>query len=155
MEQLKVRESGGWRSKLITAEDEELAAKLSEQVPGRPTVEELVMIRGITLYPHLITMLQKSMGDMERAHVSLKGVLVRCLEHIMFAVSNDSLSLKRELKQRGIKVQEDNVIDDVFYYRYQCRGYDDRFGVVREAIRTEVQKLLTAYTADLGRQLRK
>lgn len=141
-----------WVSKVIAPE---LREKIAEPTTGRATIEEQYMIRGYIIYPHIITMLQKSMSDLEFAHVALKGVITRCLEQIMFTVSDDFHALKRELKRRGIKVEDDIINDEVYYYRFWCRGIEDRLGFVREALRTEVINILTSYTGDLGRELRK
>jgi hypothetical protein len=94
-----------WMSKIIAPEF--MDKPIPEPENGRATIEEQFMIRGYIVYPHIITMLQKSKSDLEFAHVALKGVITRCLQQIMITVSDDFHSLKRELKRRGIKVEYD------------------------------------------------
>ncbi|GBG10428.1 hypothetical protein PAT3040_05161 [Paenibacillus agaridevorans] len=121
---------------------------------GRPTPDELVMIRDFITYPHIINMIQKSQEDMGFAHIALKGVIIRCLEFLLFKATNDFYVLKRELKSRNIKVVEEDTNDGILYFRYFCRGYDDKFGIVRETLRTEIVLRMTKYTNEIAKQLK-
>lgn len=123
------------------------------KLTGRPTKEELGMIRDFITYPHIISMIQKSQEDVRLAHITLKGVIIRSLEYLMHKASNDFYSLKRELKSRNIRVIEEETNDDILYYRYFCRGYDDKFGIVKETLRTEIIQQMTRYTKEIGQQL--
>lgn len=144
-----------WKSKmLLTEHKEQYEQREQPKLSGRPTAEELVMIRDYVIFPQLIKMLQKSLDDMSFAHVALKGVILRCLEYIMFCVTDDFYAHKRELKKHNIRVVEEETNDDILYYRYYCRGYEERFGIVREVLRTELQLRLTEYTKQLGNQLK-
>lgn len=144
-----------WKTKmLLTEHKEQYEQKEKLKLSGRPTTEEHTMMLGVIVFPHLLVMLQKSLDDIGFAHVALKGVIIRCLEHIMFAASNDLFKLKKELKVRNIRIVEEETSEDVLFYRYFCRGYDERFGIVREVLRTEIQIRLTEYTKDLGQQLK-
>lgn len=140
-----------WVSKVINPDV--LGKESVGPASNRVTMEELYMIRGVILYPYIITMLEKSMDDLKYTPVALKGVLNRCLEHIMFAVSDDYHKLRLELKSRNIRVEEDNTNDEIYYFRYYCRGFEDRFGIIRDTLRSEVRNIMTSYTADFGRDL--
>lgn len=121
---------------------------------SRPSMDELDMIRDYIMYPHIETMMHKSLDDMSFAHVTLKNVIIRCLEHIMFAISADYRQLKQEMRLRGIKVVEEEVTVGILYVRYYCRGYEEKFGIVRENLRSDIIRKLTSYTNDLGKQLK-
>lgn len=145
-----------WKTKMLLTEHKELYdQRHAPKLTGRPTTDELMMIRDYVIYPHLIRMVQKSMDDVALAHVTLKSVLLRCLEYIMFRVSNDYYALKKDLKKHDIKVIEDETNDDILYYKYYCRGYGDIFGIVREMLRTDVITKMTRYTNEIGLQLKK
>ncbi|GBG06506.1 hypothetical protein PAT3040_01033 [Paenibacillus agaridevorans] len=139
---------------LLTEHKEQFESRDQPKLSGRPTPEEYVMIRDFVIYPQLVKMVQKSMDDMGFSHVALKGVILRCLEHIMFNISDDFFKHKKELKNRNIKVVEEETNDDILYYRFYCRGYEERFGIVREALRTEIRLKLTNYTNALGQQFK-
>lgn len=144
-----------WGGKmLLTEHQEQYDQRQDKKTVGRPTREELDMIRDVVLLPHLITMVQKSIEDMGLSRIALKAVVVRCLEVIMFRISDDYYALKRELKQRNIKVISEEANDGVLYFRYYCRGYEERFGIVREKLRSDVTLAMTKYTNDIGKILK-
>lgn len=121
---------------------------------NRPTSDELDMMRDYIMYPHLISMVQKSMDDLSYMQITLKNVLMRCQEYVMNAISEDFRRIKQEMRRRGIKVVEEGVNDGILHYRYFCRGYEERFGIVRENLRSEIIRKMTGYTNALGQQLK-
>ena len=144
-----------WGGKMLMTEHQQQYDNRSQpKITGRPTKEELEMVRDFIAYPHIINMIQKSQEDVGLAHITLKGVIIRCLEYLMFKASNDFYSLKRELKSRNIRVIEEETNDGILYYRYFCRGYEDKFGIVKETLRTEIIQRMTRYTAEIGQQFR-
>ncbi len=145
-----------WGGKmLLTEHQEQYDQRHDVKQVGRPIPEELEMIRDLVMFPQLITMVQKSIEDMGYAKIALKSVIIRCLEIIMFQISDDYYALRRELKNRNIKVTEEETNDGILYYRYFCRGYEEKFGIVRETLRTEMSTRLTKYTTDIGQALKK
>jgi len=152
----KLDANNRWGGKmLLTEHQEQYDLRHDLNKTGRPTSEELEMIRDLILFPHLITMTQKSIEDIGFAKITLKGVVIRCLEVIMFRISDDYYALKRELKHRNIRVSEEETNDGILYYRYFCRGYEEKFGIVRETLRTEMSMRLTRYTADIAKLIGK
>lgn len=145
-----------WKTKmLLTEHKEQYEQRDINKLTGRPTMDELVMIRDYIMMPHIITMIKKCIDDMELSHIALKGVLMRCLEVIMFRVSDEYYVLKRELKNRNIKVIDGDTNDGILFFKYYCRGYEEKFGITREALRSEISVRLTSYTEEIGIQLRK
>lgn len=144
-----------WKSKmLLTEHKEQYDQRDNNKLTGRPTPEELTKIRDFIILPHIITMIKKCMDDMTLSHIALKGVVMRCLETIMFRVSDDYYVLKRELKNQDIEVVSEETNDGILYFRYYCRGYEERFGIVREAMRSAISIRMTKYTEELGIKLR-
>lgn len=144
-----------WKSKMLLTEHKEQYEKRHEQKQqGRPTPDELNQIRDFIVYPHMITMIQKCIQDLGFIHVSLKSVLVRCMEYLMQRTTDDYYALKKELRLKNIKVLEEETNDGILYYRYFCRGYEEKFGVVRESMRTEIILRMTQYTNEIGTQLK-
>ncbi|OUS75351.1 hypothetical protein B1748_17890 [Paenibacillus sp. MY03] len=144
-----------WKSKILLTEHKgQYEMRDQPKLSGRPTSEELIMIRDFILYPHMLKRIQKSNDDMGFAHIALKGVIIRCLEYILFSITEDFYALKQGLKNLNIKVVEEEINDDIIYYRYYCRGYEERFGIVREVLRTDIRTKFTDYTLQLGKQLK-
>lgn len=144
-----------WATKFILPEHrEQYEMRNTPQLTGPPTMDELVMIRDYIVFPHIVQMIQKSREDMSIAQISLKGLIIRCLDIIMQRVTNDFYTLKRELKMKTIKVIEEETNDGILYYRYYCRGYDEKFGIARETLRSQIIDMMTKYTNEIGSQLK-
>ncbi|UUZ85840.1 hypothetical protein LJK88_21675 [Paenibacillus sp. P26] len=48
----------------------------------------------------------------------------------------------------------DEQIDLVIYHKIICRGYEERFGMVRDVVRSEISIRLTKYLEDMTNSLR-
>lgn len=71
-------------------------------------------------------------------------------ESIQRRIMQDTYRLQKELKQRDIKMLADEQDEFITYYKIFCRGYQERFGLTRDVMRTEISLRLTKYTAELG-----
>ncbi len=75
-------------------------------------------------------------------------------EAIQRRIVQDTYRLQKELKQRNIKMLADEQDDFITYYKIFCRGYQERFGLTRDVMRTEISLRLTQYTAVMGMMLK-
>nr|WP_207952083.1 hypothetical protein [Paenibacillus turpanensis] len=115
----------------------------------RPSEDELKMIRDSILLPHMVTMVQKSLTDIENSSNLLKKLYLAVGQEVLDAMSKDLYNLRRELAKRSIKVINDEQIDLVIYHRFVCRGYEERFGMVREVMRSEISLQLAKYVKEI------
>lgn len=135
-----------WKGKmLLTEHQEQYENRHNKALVGRATTEELTMIRDIVMFPHMLTMCDKSLQEVKRSPNLFKRYFEQFIQLLMDKISKDLFSLRRELKYRNIKVFDDETIDGIIYHRYACRGYDDKFGIVRETLRTEISFRLARY----------
>lgn len=122
-----------------------------------PTNDELTMIRDCILLPHMQTMVLHSIEDLECSDNPLQQLHLKPARALLRLIDKDYYNLRAELKQRGIKLideeQSQNLKDGVLYYPYICRGYQDRFGIMREVAKAEISVRLTNYMRDLSRLL--
>jgi hypothetical protein len=140
---------------LLTEHAEQYEAmKAGIPTAGRPTLDELTMIRDAVMYPYIVTMLQNGIDSVSASRLPLKGLLGRCLDVLKTKVSDDQFALNRDLRKRNIKVQNEEAGDGILYFRYTCRGYNERFGIAREALRNEISARLTNYVDGISAQLR-
>ncbi|MHA7963502.1 hypothetical protein ACX93W_05095 [Paenibacillus sp. CAU 1782] len=145
-----------WKTKmLLTEHKEQYEQRHQPKIIGMPTNDEMTMIRDYIMYPNIISMLHRSIDQIRTANIPLKELLARCLEVIMFSVTDDYYILKRDLKTRNIQVFTDTTDDGVFYHRYLCRGYENRFGITREALKAEMGNRLARYTDQLSQKLKR
>jgi hypothetical protein len=117
------------------------------------TVEEREMVRDLILLPYIDTMVSKGLKEIELSGNVLRRAYATAGRYIQKRIIQDVYLLRRELKQRDIKVVEDSQDDFVTYNMIYCRGYQERFGLTRDVMRTEISLRLTKYTTDLGEVL--
>lgn len=151
----KLHGNGRWGTKMLLTEHKaEYEQRNQLKVIGMPTKEELTMIRDFIMFPKIEQMLQRGIDQVRMSSFFLKELLVRSLEVILFFVTEDYYDLKRKLKDRNIQVQQDYTNDGIMYYRYTCRGYEETFGITREALRAEISNRCTLYLDRISDQLR-
>lgn len=105
---------------------------------GYATTEELRMIRDSIMLPYMLTMADKARQDIDRSEHMFRRHYAGMTRLIMDKITADLAELRRELRMRKIKVDEDGSSDGILYWKYFCRGYEERFGIVRETLRSEI-----------------
>ncbi|QMV40239.1 hypothetical protein [Cohnella cholangitidis] len=139
-----------WKSKmLLTEHQEQYQNRHNKSNIGRATTEELTMIRDSIMFPHMLTLCDKSLQEVKRSPNLFKRFFEQLIQLIMDRISNDLFLLRREMKSRNIKVFDDETADGIIYHRYACRGYEDKFGIVRETLRTEISVRLARYASSI------
>lgn len=118
------------------------------------TVDERTMVRDLILLPYIDTMVSKSLKEIELSGSILKRAFLMAGQAIQRRIIQDTYQLQKELKQRNIRVLADEQEEFLLYYKIFCRGYQERFGLTRDVMRTEISLRLTKYTADLGAVLK-
>lgn len=118
------------------------------------TVEERTMVRDLILLPYLDTMVSKSLRELELSGSILQRASMIAGQAIQQRIMDDTHRLQKELKQRNIRVVPDEQEEFLVYYKIFCRGYQERFGLTRDVMRTEISLRLTRYTAELRDLLR-
>ncbi|MFD0867578.1 MULTISPECIES: hypothetical protein [Paenibacillus] len=139
-----------WKSKmLLTEHQEQYENRREKNSRKQPTEEEFKMIRDYILLPYMLSMVQKSIEDIENHSNLLKQLYLTAGRALMNQISTDLYSLRRELSKRNIKIISDEQADMVIYHRFICRGYEDRFGMVRDVMRAEISIRLSKYIKEL------
>lgn len=114
-----------------------------------PTKEELEAIRDFVLLPMLLSIVEKNKQEIERTSYSMKTIFVKAANMIQNHITNDLQKVRKLLKERNIKVFEDEMIDSNLRYKYICRGYEDKFVLIRDVARAELMKRLGKYSGFL------
>ncbi|WP_127506894.1 hypothetical protein [Paenibacillus humicus] len=151
-----------WKSKMLLTEHVEgYTERHTTETPTTrakavPSSEELAMIRDHIMLPFMMTMVQKSVDDIERSTNVLRRLYAQAGRAILDQISADHFVIRRDLKQRNIRVipYETDSAAAVINYEYYCRGYRGEFGMIREHLRSQIAVRLAKYTADLGAAMR-
>ncbi|WP_340025270.1 hypothetical protein MHI24_08845 [Paenibacillus sp. FSL K6-1096] len=144
-----------WKSKMLMTEHvQQYEQKQGGEVRRMITVEERTMVRDLILLPYLDTMVSKSLREIELSGSILQRASIIAGQAIQQRIMDDTHRLQKELKQRNIRVVADEQEEFLVYYKIFCRGYQERFGLTRDVMRTEISLRLTRYTAELRDLLR-
>ncbi|WP_405174793.1 hypothetical protein MHI27_22990 [Paenibacillus sp. FSL H8-0261] len=140
-----------WKTKMIMTEHVEQYEEQQRENPDKMiTMEERTMVRDLILLPYIDTMVSKSLKEIEPSSNILKRAYLMAGQAIQRRIMQDIYRLQKELKQRNIRVLADEQEEFLVYYKIFCRGYQERFGLTRDVMRTEISLRLTKYTAELG-----
>ena len=140
-----------WKTKMIMTEHVEQYEEQQCENPDKMlTMEERTMVRDLILLPYIDTMVSKSLKEIEPSSNILKRAYLMAGQAIQRRIMQDTYRLQKELKQRNIRVLADEQEEFLVYYKIFCRGYQERFGLTRDVMRTEISLRLTKYTAELG-----
>ncbi|GAA3406767.1 hypothetical protein ACFFNY_24830 [Paenibacillus hodogayensis] len=150
----KLDANGRWESKMALPEHIEQYEARGDKKATHPTTEELTMIRDYVLLPHMLTMVQRSIDDIKNSTNILKRLYLLSAEVVMSSINRDLYDLRRELSRRSIKIHGDEQVDMVVYYRYVCRGYEERIGIVREVMRSEISMRLAKYVSEVVHKIK-
>ena len=140
-----------WKTKMIMTEHVEQYEEQQRENPDKMiTMEERTMVRDLILLPYIDTMVSKSLKEIEPSSNILKRAYLMAGQAIQRRIMQDTYRLQKELKQRNIRVLADEQEEFLVYYKIFCRGYQERFGLTRDVMRTEISLRLTQYTTELG-----
>lgn len=121
---------------------------------SRITPEELEMIRDYILLPHMETMVLKSIDEAKYSTNIMRSLYVLASQKILEQIKQDMYKIRREFKQRDIKVLDEEQAGFIVYHKYYCRGYEDQFAMTRDVMRAEISVQLTKYMTELARLLK-
>lgn len=142
----KLEGNNRWKSKMLLTEHQEQYEARGEKPHGKATADEIAMIREAVLLPHAMTIANKSLNEIKGSTIALHHTMAKFLRVLMDHIGLEMYRVRRELRQRNIKVLSDEMADDIVYFRYVCRGYEGRFGMTREVARVEISKLIAKAT---------
>jgi hypothetical protein len=116
-----------------------------------PTREELEWIRDAVLLPIMLTIVDKNRSEIELSSYSMKSLYIAASHALMKRIHADLAAVKRSLKERDIRLFEEERVDSALHYRFVCRGYEDSFAIMRDVARAEIGIRIARYVAELFR----
>lgn len=108
------------------------------------------LVRDSVVLQNLLVMLQKSGAELKLMGTLLERAYAMSQRVIEDMVVADGKANRIALRERDIKVYKEEQQDLVIYYYFTCRGREERFGVTRDVLRSEISVRLGKYTAQLG-----
>lgn len=112
------------------------------------------LIRDSVVLQNLLVMLQKSGAELKIMGTLLERAYAMSQRVIEDMVVADGKANRIALKEREIKIYREEHKDLVIYYYFTCRGREERFGVTRDVLRSEISVRLGKYIAELGQAIK-
>lgn len=114
-------------------------------IANMPTTEDITLIRDKAVLDNLQIMVERNLQGIKGSSYLLTRMYIAVTQLILNRINADLRQIHQEMRQRRIKITGENQQDDILYFDFTCRGYQDRFGVMREALRTEMSLRLGVY----------
>ncbi|MFF2484496.1 hypothetical protein [Paenibacillus sp. NPDC058071] len=150
----KLEGNGRWESSrmMLPEHREQFLQQRAPQSPVQvPTKEELEWVRDCILLPMMLSVVEKNSRDIELSFYSMKPLYIRASHALMTIIHRDLDAVRKELKAHKIKVYQDEMESEggAIHYRFVCRGYEDRFSIIRDVARAEISVGISKYIAKM------
>src|SRR5690606_37586433 len=103
-----------WKGKmLLTEHQEQYDARQTKPAAGRATTAELTKVRDLIMYPHMLTLIDRAIEDVNHSSNVFRRHFAKYLQLMIAAISKDLYALRKELRLLNIKAVEDETLDEV------------------------------------------
>lgn len=112
---------------------------------NRASIEEIQLIRESMMIPLLIDVAVKNRDEIELTEYTFTPLYVTACGRVLSLLHDRMREVKQQLRAANVRVWAGEQTDFILYTNYVCRGYEDRFGITREHLKTELRVMLTEY----------
>ena len=116
------------------------------RAPMEKTEEELTYVKQSLILPIVLDVLAHDIRVLQSSKAKINGLYAKYLNSLQDKASLELYHLRRQLRQRGIKVFRQERAKQGLEAEYLCRGYEHRFtmmwGVVKAEVETELDALM-------------
>lgn len=117
--------------------------------PELPTQDEFRMIRESVILPMMLSIVERNYKKLETTDLSLRKLYITATQVLMDRIHADLSKVKKELRERKIRVHEEEMIDSTARYKVFCRGYEDSFTIMRDLVKAEIGVQLSNYISSV------
>lgn len=126
---------------------------MSDKITGIIDNEDRLLVRESAVLQNLLVMLQQSGSQLKMMGTLLERAYAMSQRVVEDMVVSDGKANRAALKARDIKVYREEQHDLVIYFYFTCRGREERFGVTRDVLRSEISVRLGKYMGRFKRLL--
>ncbi|MCE5167960.1 hypothetical protein LQV63_01335 [Paenibacillus profundus] len=107
--------------------------------------EDAFIVKQYVIQTLILDVLERDIKRLAASGLKLADIYVQRLRQAQDDASTDLFRLRRQFRQRGIKVYEEERQEHGVRVQYVCRGYHHSFYMLRGLIRAEVRSLMQKY----------
>lgn len=138
--------NGRWDTKMMTPEFKEQYQQRNDPRPNGPaTAEELELINDAIVLPHMLTISERALADVQQSTNTYKTFLARLTRLFIDRIGKEHQRVRKQLWEHNIKLYPGETEDGVIYCQYRRRDYDGRHGIAREQLKAMIEKRLLSY----------
>jgi len=104
------------------------------------------MVKESILIPIMLDYLESDIHTAQSAGFKLDMILIHGLKKVQDDIINEHYSIKKQLRERGIKVLPEERTKLGVEADYLCRGYQHHMTLLWGTVRTETLKKASEYT---------
>jgi len=105
-----------------------------------PADEDHRLIKSMVVRTLLLDVLERDIRTLDTLQLKMPEVYILSLTRIQNDVLKEMLTLRKQMRTRGVKVLEEKRQVDGIETQYLCRGYLQRFYMLWTFARNEVKK---------------
>lgn len=110
-----------------------------------PADEDHRLIKSMVVRTLLLDVLERDIRTLDTLQLKMPEVYILSLTRIQNDVLKEMLTLRKQMRTRGVKVLEEKRQVDGIETQYLCRGYSQRFYMLWTFARNEVKKELSRH----------
>ncbi|MFE5318930.1 hypothetical protein ACFQ88_09490 [Paenibacillus sp. NPDC056579] len=114
-----------------------------------PTRKELELMREYILLPVALQIVEKRSIEVEMSSMTLKLLYSAAAKILARKIREDVQKSRAALLEKNIRLFEESKDDTALYYRYVCRGREDRFTMTKDFMRAEISARIGRYAKSL------
>lgn len=111
------------------------------------TSDEIHFIKESIILPLILTIFDRDM-KLIGAAVKTPGPYIDAMQRAMDRVTADIAEIRREFRQRGIKVYSEALTADHLGAEYKCRGYHGTITLLMNTLKSEVELRMRLYLGE-------
>ncbi|MFD2334766.1 hypothetical protein ACFSR7_36470 [Cohnella sp. GCM10020058] len=112
------------------------------------------MIRDLVIMPYMLDTLELAKNEVEWSGGILKNLSKNFGELLMDIITGNLADLRSELRRRQIKTWDMDQDDFALWLGYSARGYETKFGITKEAARSQIKIMLGTYMGQIIQSMR-
>ncbi|KZS45678.1 hypothetical protein AWU65_07015 [Paenibacillus glucanolyticus] len=118
--------------------------------------DESKLVKDYILLPLLLDVLEKDRGILSAAALKMPVITNTIIERLQKAVLADLSQVRRDMRQRGLKVYEERKTRLGVEVEFLCRGYHHKLSMLWGLVESEIEQRSYTYLAldivDKGRE---
>ncbi|WCF11524.1 hypothetical protein NDS46_31700 (plasmid) [Paenibacillus thiaminolyticus] len=102
-------------------------------------------MKSMLLMPYVLDVLERNIERMTFADLKMSKLFISHFEKVQDTITKDIYSLRKTMREKGIKILEEKKCKNHLHVRYICRGYTHSMSFLWSKVRTDVEVILAKY----------